>query len=165
MIKAIEKNFEKGIYLLSIISDAQYSNQSVPPYFSSIGSHFRHTLDMFSCVINGFNIGNIDFTIRERNKLTEQKCEVGILYSNTLLKKIKLFTEQDLKSVILITDDFGFGKHTAKTTLRAALMQAQSHAIHHYATIGFIIYQLGIDLPENDFGYNPTTTNKKSIAS
>ena len=118
MIKAIEKNFEKGVYLLSTISDAQYSNQSVPPYFSSIGSHFRHTLDMFSCVINGFNLGNIDLTIRERNKLAEQECEVGILYSNALLNKIKLFTEQDLKSVILIKCIGSFDKTTSIVVLK-----------------------------------------------
>ena len=39
-------------------------------------------------------------------------------------------------------------------------MQTQSHAIHHYASIANIIYQQGIELPDSDFGFNPTTPNK-----
>lgn len=165
MVKAIEKNLERGIYLLNNISDTEYSNPSIPPYFSSIGCHFRHTLDMFACVINGFELGNIDLTIRERNECAEQESEVGIRYAKNMIQKIKVFSEQDLKSEILITDDLGLGKETAKTTLGSALMQAQSHAIHHYASIGFIVYQLGIELPDAEFGYNPTTPNKNLRAS
>jgi hypothetical protein len=36
-------------------------------------------------------------------------------------------------------------------------MQVQSHAIHHFASIGYLIYQLEIELADADFGYNPTT--------
>ena len=165
MFKAIEKNLEKGIYLLNNITDEVYSDQSIPPFFSSIGCHFRHILDMFSCIINGFEVGKIDLTTRERNECAEQECEVGILYANNIIQKIKVFSELNLKSEISITDNLGLGKQTAKTTLGAALMQAQSHAIHHYASIGFIIHQLGVEFPDAEFGYNPTTPNKNLRAS
>ena len=56
-----------------------------------------------------------------------------------------------------MTDDLGTGRVTAKYTIGSALIQAHSHAIHHFASVGFIINQLGIELPDADFGYNPTT--------
>jgi len=37
------------------------------------------------------------------------------------------------------------------------LMQAESQAIHHFESVGDIIFQLGIQLPDEDFGFNPTT--------
>lgn len=160
MIEAIEGNLQKGIKLLTTISDETYSNTSVAPYFSSIGSHMRHILDVFSCVLNGYQDCTIDLTVRERNVLAEQKTNVGILYFDEIIKQIKAISNTDLAKEIKICDDLGLGKVTSKTTLSAALMQAQSHAIHHYASIGYIIYQLGIELPDAGFGFNPTTPKK-----
>jgi hypothetical protein len=61
---------------------------------------------------------------------------------------------------VKVRDDLGLGMVTANYTLAAALIQAHSHAIHHFASIGYIISQLGISLPDGDFGYNPTTPKK-----
>ena len=52
---------------------------------------------------------------------------------------------------------------TVNYTLASALIQAHSHAIHHFASIGYIISQLGIELPDADFGYNPTTPKNQSL--
>lgn len=65
--------------------------------------------------------------------------------------------------MIEVCDDMGLGSETAKYTLGAVLMQAQSHAIHHYASIGYLVYQVGIELPNSDFGFNPTTPKKVSV--
>ena len=62
--------------------------------------------------------------------------------------------------IVAVSDDLGSGVVTTNYTLGGALAQAHSHAIHHFASIGFIIHQLGIDLPDADFGYNPTTPKK-----
>jgi hypothetical protein len=47
--------------------------------------------------------------------------------------------------------------------LSSALIQTHRHAIHHFASIGYIINQLGIELPDNDFGYNPTTPRNQEL--
>lgn len=157
MIAAIEKNLQRGILLLNSISDDAYTNSTIPPYFSSIGCHMRHILDVFSCVLNGFSIKNIDLTQRERNEDIELKTASGIAYFESILKQIKSLSEEDLTTEIQVTDDLGLGKVTAKSTLGAVLMQTQSHTIHHYASVGYMIHQLGIQLPDADFGFNPTT--------
>ena len=69
----------------------------------------------------------------------------------------------DLDMVVQVKDDLGLGMITANYTLAAALIQAHSHAIHHFASIGYVISQLGIDLPDADFGYNPTTPRNENI--
>ena len=165
MIKAIEKNLRRGIKLLESISDEQYSDKSIPPYYSSIGTNMRHVLDVFSCVFKGLENDCIDFSLRERNVLTEEKTKAGIDYFNSIISNLQALHTYDFNKIISVTDDLGTGKITTNYTLGGALVQAHSHAIHHFASVGFIINQLGIDLPDADFGYNPTTPKKEFINS
>ncbi|PQJ72324.1 DinB family protein [Polaribacter butkevichii] len=160
MIEAIEQNLQRGIQLLKNISDEQYSNKTVAPYNSSIGCHMRHVLDVFSCLLKGLDAKSVDFSIRERNECAEQETRVGIEYFESVIHQLKKIKQEDFNTIIKVSDNMGLGKETANYSLAAALMQAQSHAIHHYASIGYLIYQLGIELPNSDFGYNPTTPKK-----
>lgn len=157
MIEAIEKNLLRGINLLNSISDEHYSDTSVAPYHSSIGCHMRHVLDVFSCVFNGLENKFVDFSVRERNECAEKETSVGIEYFKTVILQLKKIKKEDFNTPIKVSEDLGLGNETANYTIGAVLMQAQSHAIHHYATIGYLIYQLGIKLPDAGFGYNPTT--------
>ena len=73
MIKAIVQNLERGIQLLDSISDQQYSDKTVPPYHSSIGSNMRHVLDAFTSIFNGIDTRDIDFSDRKRNTICRSK--------------------------------------------------------------------------------------------
>lgn len=157
MIAAIEKNLQRGIKLLETISDEQYSNNSIPPYFSSIGCNMRHVLDAFRCIFEGVETGQIDFTNRIRNSICEQKTEDGIQYFNEIILKLKSLDTSSLDRVIPVLDNLGSGIIKVNYTLESALAYAHSHAIHHFASIGFLVYQLEIELEDADFGYNPTT--------
>ncbi|WP_299683465.1 DinB family protein [uncultured Tenacibaculum sp.] len=162
MINAIEKNLQRGFKLLNTISDEQYSDCSVPPYYSSIGNNMRHILDVFSCIFKGIENGVIDVSDRERNELAQIKTDAGIAYFRQIIDQLKLVNPEDFDKIVKVTDDLGTGKITTNYTLGSALVQANSHAIHHYASIGFIIEKLGIELPDADFGYNPTTPRKST---
>ena len=157
MIEAIQHNLNRGVRLLNSISDIQYSDESVKPYYSSIGRHMRHILDVFDCVFCGLESGQIDLTARKRNELAEQKTAFGLAYFEEIKSKIDEMGTRDLNQIVSVTDDLGLGKVTANYTLNSILIQAHSHAIHHFASIGYIIAELGIELPDADFGYNPTT--------
>jgi uncharacterized damage-inducible protein DinB len=157
MIDAIEKNLERGIKLLNSISDAEYSDTSVKPYHSSIGKHMRHILDVFSCIFNGLDSKKIDFSDRERNEMAENYTAAGIVYFEQIIAQLKNIDTDSLDDIVNVTDDLGLGNVSANYTLAGVLIQAHSHAIHHYASVGIIINQLGIELPDADFGYNPTT--------
>ncbi len=163
MIPAIIQNLNRGINLLNSISDQEYSNNSTAPYYSSIGVHMRHILDVFNCVFQGIEEGHIDLSSRERNELAEIKVSVGLDYFEQTISQLNKVNSEDLDMVVKVKDDLGLGMVTANYTLAAALIQAHSHAIHHFASIGYIISQLGISLPDSDFGYNPTTPRTDMI--
>ncbi len=157
MINAIQHNLNRGVRLLNNITDIQYSDVSVKPYYSSIGRHMRHILDVFDCIFDGLETKKIDLTARKRNELAENKIAFGLAYFNEILEKVNSINSLDLDQLVEVTDDLGLGKVTANYTLNSILIQAHSHAIHHFASIGYIIAELGIELPDADFGYNPTT--------
>ena len=163
MIVAIIQNLDRGVNLLNSISDEQYANNSTPPYYSSIGIHMRHILDVFNCIFQGIETKKIDLTARERNPLAETKVAVGLDYFDQIISQLNEVRMEDLDRIIEVKDDLGLGMVTANYTLAAVMIQAHSHAIHHFASIGFIISQMGIDLPDGDFGYNPTTPRAKVI--
>lgn len=160
MLEAIEKNLLRGVKLLENISDEQYSNISIAPYYSSIGGHMRHVLDVFECIFEGLNNNSVNLIKRERNILVEQKTSEGIKYFQTVIGKLESVKNKDLNQIVEVTDDLGLGSVTANYTIASALIQAHSHAIHHFASVGYVISQLDIELPDNDFGFNPTTPKK-----
>ena len=157
MIPAIIQNLNRGVNLLNSITDQEYSNNSTAPYYSSIGIHMRHILDVFNCILIGIETGQIDLTARDRNELAETKVVMGLDYFEKIMTQLNQIQQDELGKIVEVKDDLGMGMITAKYTLAAALIQAHSHAIHHFASIGYIISQMGINLPDGDFGYNPTT--------
>ncbi|MDB9830665.1 DinB family protein [Polaribacter sp.] len=157
MIRAIVENLERGIQLLNSITDSEYSNATVPPYFSSIGCNIRHVLDAFTSIIKGVESGHVDFSDRKRNTICEAQTEEGIRYIKETIQQLNDFKNEDFTKIISVTDNLGNGDITINYTLENALAYAHSHAIHHFASIGFLVNQLGIELQDADFGYNPTT--------
>ena len=163
MLQAIEKNLSRGIKLLENISNEEYSNTSIAPYYSSIGGHMRHILDVFDCIFEGLESNNVNLIKRKRNIIVENKTAEGIKYFKTIISKLEQVENQDLNRIIQVTDDLGLGIVTTNYTIASALIQAHSHAIHHFASVGYVISQLGIELPDEDFGFNPTTPRTTKI--
>ena len=163
MIPAIIQNLNRGINLLNSINDQEYSDVSTAPYYSSIGIHMRHILDVFNCIFQGIEKGQIDLSARQRNELAETKIAIGLSYFNEIITQLEDVRSEDLNKMVQVKYDLGLGMITANYTLAAALIQAHSHAIHHFASIGYIISQMGINLPDGDFGYNPTTPREGMI--
>ncbi len=163
MISAITHNLERGVKLLNAISDKEYSDNSVAPYYSSIGIHMRHILDVFDCIFDGLANGKVNLAARKRNELAELHVNFGLNYFEEIIRKLENLKSENLDNVVEVQDDLGLGVITANYTLASALIQAHSHAIHHFASIGYVISQLGISLPDADFGYNPTTPRDNLI--
>lgn len=163
MISTIQQNLEKGVNLLHNISDSNYSDSSVAPYYASIGIHMRHVLDVFHCVFEGLSEGEVNLIHRKRNELVEVNRAEGITYFEYIISTLKLLEGENLKKNILVTDDLGNGPVKINYTIGAILAQAHSHAIHHYASIGYVIAQLELELPDDMFGFNPTTPRNFTV--
>jgi len=156
IIQSTINTLNKSRFLLAKLSDKELGNISVPPYNSSIGSHIRHILDFYACVFNeSENI--IDLTARNRNLDVEKYCNTAICYLDDIVEKVQGLNELEINRDVLVIDDLGMGKTKLNYTFEALLAQANSHTIHHYAIINYILDRLNIVMEDDSFGYNPTT--------
>lgn len=157
IITSINSNLNNAIALLDSITPETYCNSSVGPYYSSIGSHIRHTMDFFDCIIQGLDRNDIDLTARKRDEVLSTSKEAAKNHIYRLQEILLSYTDVSTDYLVHVTDDLGQGKVTVNYTLESILAHANSHLIHHYATIGYILNQLEVILSIPGFGYNPTT--------
>ncbi len=157
IISAINQNLNQAISLLNTIENSSYTNTTVGPYHSSIGSHLRHTLDFFQCIIDGLDANAINLTQRKRDETIANDKDIAISKIREIQETFVHFTDINTDYIIHVTDDLGQGEVTVSYTLESIMAFAHSHAIHHFATIGYLLHQLNIQHTVKGFGYNPTT--------
>ena len=146
---------DKTRFLLTTLEDTQLTDKSVAPYYSSIGSHIRHILDFYNCIVNEKN-NQVNLMSRDRNLEVERSCTKALEYLDALEEALNgMNSEED--RILVVTDDLGSGVLNLRYTFGALMAQANSHTIHHYAIINYILEQLGVSMEDSRFGFNPTT--------
>ncbi len=161
IIQSTLKTLQKSKSLLANLDNESLCNATLAPYYSSIGRHIRHILDFYDCIFNLNTEGTIDLTARSRNKDVESNCCNAENYLDTIIKKLNT-VDLSMNDTVNVIDDLGLGKTEITYTLGALFSQANSHTIHHYAIINYILEGLNIPFADSEFGYNPTTP-KQSV--
>lgn len=156
ILQSTLKTLNRTDYILSLLNDELLGDVSVPPYKSSIGSHIRHILDFYNCILNLNSENRIDLTLRKRDLLVESDCYAALQYCSQIKNRL-MQTDYDFEKHVYVVDDLGMGKIEINYTLGALFAQANSHTIHHYAIINYIMEGLKMPVKDSDFGYNPTT--------
>lgn len=162
IIQSTLKTLQKSQALLKNLSNDQLCDTSIPPYNSSIGTHLRHILDFYDCIFTLNSENKIDLTRRSRDKRVESDCNCAQSYLNRIIEKLNSATF-NVEDTVLVIDDLCMGKTEILYTYGALLSQANSHTIHHYAIINYILEGLNISFNNPDFGYNPTTPKATSL--
>jgi len=162
VIQSTFKTLKKSQILLDNLSNNQLCDASVSPYYSSIGTHIRHILDFYDCILNLNFENKVDLTARSRNKDVESDCNCAQDYLNLIIERLDN-ASLNINDAIIVIDDLGLGKTEIPYTYGALLAQANSHTIHHYAIINYIFDSLGIVINDNEFGYNPTSLKAISV--
>ncbi|WP_378187183.1 DinB family protein [Aquimarina sp. W85] len=161
LIHSINSTLEQAIFLLDIIDVDVYNQTSVGPYYSSIGSHIRHILDFFDCIKSGLDDSIIDLTARKRDVRIAVDPEAAHQGIRSIQHTLTSYIGTNTDYLLHVTDDMGHGKVTVNYTLESILAHANSHALHHYAIIGYIMNSMGITYEIPGFGYNPSTPISK----
>ena len=109
------------------------------------------------CVIKGLESRTVDLSDRKRGTPAEKDPKEAMKYLQQVIAHLKGMVNLDPSLAISIVDDLGQGRVKIPSTLASGLCQAHSHAIHHFAVIGYLLYLNGEEIPDERFGYNPTT--------
>lgn len=157
IIQSSINTLNKSKALLLSLEDNDLCNSTISPYYSCIGSHIRHILDFYDCILDGIESLNIDLTNRKRDEEMHRNCNYALRNVERVISELQQLDEAKLIKYFDVVDDLGLGKVTIQYTIGGILAQANSHAIHHYAIINYILDRLDIVIKDEEFGYNPTT--------
>lgn len=164
MKETLIKTLDKLIIILETLNDTQYTDKSVPPFYSSVGGHVRHILNFYDAIINGVNQKEINLINRKRDSLTEVSTKEALLHLNAVKHGLKVLPET-YDVCVNVIDNLGDGNTVVPYTLGGVLSHANSHAIHHYAIISYVLNASNICVEDSTFGYNPSTPVNTTVVN
>jgi len=122
-------------FVLSQIKDDDYSKPVDVFNNSTIGQHFRHTLEFFNCLIEGYDKGLISYDKRGHDKTIETNKGLAI----ALIEKAKFFISScDMQKPIKLEVNYGLENKEdvlINSNMNREVMYNIEHAIHHMAII------------------------------
>tara|TARA_R110002020_G_scaffold431036_6_gene640868 strand:+ start:610 stop:1116 length:507 start_codon:yes stop_codon:yes gene_type:complete len=157
ILASINQNLKRLITLINSVDNQIYTEKSIGPYYSSIGSHIRHSLDFFNCIIEGLQHNDIDLTARKRDARIAEDRNSAVAAIYNLQQELASLKDMNSEHLLHITDNLGDGKVTIIYTLEGILAQGNTHTIHHSALIAYILHSLGKESVVKELGFNPTT--------
>jgi len=151
---------EQGIALLRRVSPGQFIRPQADCFHSTLGGHFRHNLDHYSCFLDGLPAGRVDYDARTRDGLVETDPAYAAGRLEAVGSDLAALGQLDFNTPLLVRMDTGSeipeGQAWAPSSVRRELQFLLSHTIHHYALIAVICHHLGLAL-DPVFGVAPST--------
>ena len=142
------------------LSDAEYAVPVPALSHSSIGSHVRHIIEMFQCLMEGYPTGLVDYARRRRDRTIEENKRTAAELLVSLLENLEK-PNKDLSVSAEYADEQGEPIRVDSNYERELVFNLE-HAIHHMALIRIGIAEAaGIRLPES-FGVAFATVNYRN---
>jgi hypothetical protein len=136
------------LLLLQQMSDEHYSYQCSNLSKATVGQHVRHSIEMYQCLLNGYNSSVVDYSKRKRDLTLEVSTVYALDCLDNIVKQLPL-TDRALH----VADN---DEHVM-STFKRELLYCNEHLIHHMALIKVAILEIGeYQLPDN-FGIAPST--------
>ena len=157
--RAAEDVLLQGLWLLSEISPGGYARMMGAPYSASVGKHYRHVLDHFTCLLHGLDCKRIDYDHRARNAEIENSVDTAYATTLHLIEILRRLPARLLDQSCEVAYTVGYGEQDAveiPTSVARELAFSISHAVHHYALIRLLCAAQQVSLPM-EFGVAPST--------
>ena len=139
----------EGMCLLELLDAKQYCLACKPAFQSTIGAHFRHILEHYSCFIEQFPSGEICYDQRCRDEQLEKSLDLAIATITEISDCLDEVGSTHKDRGYLIVDQVL--KNALPTSFTRELMFLHSHTVHHYAIIAAMVRMHGLQ-PKADFG-------------
>ena len=124
---------------------------------ATIGEHTRHIIELYQCLLNGYNHAEVSYDRRKRDKRIEQ----DVYHAVEQLQHIQESLGQPNKDIKVIYNLAGNDTSLDSNFFREVMYNLE-HTIHHLALIKVAIIQFtDIELPDS-FGVAPSTMQFRS---
>ncbi len=127
---------------------------------ATIGKHTRHIIELYQCLLKGYNSGQVSYDNRKRDK----EIETDIRRAIEELNRIQVELERPNRT-LMITYGLSGQETVIESNYFREVMYNLEHAIHHHALIKVGIQQLSdLRLPDN-FGVAPATIEYRKLCA
>lgn len=127
---------------------------------SSIGQHTRHIIELYLCLIHGYDTADVSYDRRKRN----HRIENELSYAIEQLKLIQAQLERPNKPV-KVTYELDDSETCLDSNYFREVMYNLEHTIHHHALIKVgIEHFTTLQLPES-FGVAPSTMQHRQACA
>jgi len=152
MFKSSLKTLEQFKNVLSELPAGCYSQSCQILSNASIGQHTRHIIELYLCLIDGYEVADVSYDKRERNTKIEEDIDFALEQlthiQNNLMKPNK---------EIKVTYELGDEETCLDSNYFREVMYNLEHTIHHQALIKIGVSHFSTqEIPES-FGVAPST--------
>lgn len=160
MFKSSVDTIEQFKQVLQQIPEECYSKLCTVLSNSTIGQHTRHIIELYLCLLKGYDQADVSYDRRERN----QRIEEELSYALTQLEFIQAHLERPNKP-IKVTYELCGSETCLDSNYFREVMYNLEHTIHHHALIKVGIQHFTqMELPES-FGVAPSTIQHRQACA
>ena len=148
--KPVQNLFAQISESLEALTVEEYSMPSKALFHSSVGQHVRHTIELYTCLLKGYETGRVCYDERERDTRIEKDKDLAI----EMLHKIEDSIDKPDKTMVLYSrfDEQAENMVQVATNYTRELVYNLEHTVHHMALIRIGIQDVsGKQVPE-EFG-------------
>ncbi len=158
ILKQTSEILTQTIDLIQLLDKSEYTYPLKVLNDSSVGQHFRHIVEFYVELINGYNHQLICYDNRKRNTNFETQQDVIINEFKNIINTLPTF---DLSRTIKVKSNHGLHDEDnsfSQSSILRELIYALDHTVHHLAIIKIAIQSeyKNIDLDPN-LGVAPST--------
>ncbi|SHG85931.1 hypothetical protein [Flagellimonas flava] len=127
---------------------------------ATIGQHTRHIIELYLCLINGYENADVSYDRRERNRRIEQELPFAVEQLTSIQS-----TLQKPNKTVRVSYELGDAETCLESNYYREVMYNLEHTIHHHALIKVgILFFTDIPLPES-FGIAPSTLQHRQACA
>lgn len=140
----------EGANVLRGMDNTVYTASCSPIFMATIGAHFRHLIEHYSCFLRGVAEDRLQvcYTQRERNPRIELERDYALQTLHQVMEQLG-GSELDRVSRRVWRASDQDVLDPVPTTLARELLFLQSHSIHHFAIIAAMCRMHDFAVPEN----------------
>lgn len=160
MFNTTIQTLEQLKIVLGNLSNSNYTCPCGVLSESSIGQHTRHVIELFKCLLKGYDTGFVNYD----NRLRDKEIENNLAHAIAQIEEIQKTLDKQDKPMVL-EQLFDTTVMQVQTTYMREVIYNLEHTIHHKALIKIGIKTLSdIEIPVT-FGVAPSTVeyNKQCV--
>jgi hypothetical protein len=152
MLSTIQNTLQEVIELLQQLDVLAYTRPVKALSEATIGQHTRHIIELFQCLLQGYETGKVHYDKRKRDK----NLETNTMYAIDALTEIQQSMYQKDRAITLYSA-FGEAEQAIPSFYFRELLYNLEHCIHHQALIKVALLDMPHVVISDTFGIAPST--------